>query len=147
MANFRYKRHLLQANMPQLNTFLVGATQTILAGDLLMIAVGYAVKATSGNIAGNLLGIAQEDATTTAAGDDSVVVEMVDRWSVIEGKVSGTDATKVNLWTTRYDIEDTGHTANFDDTGAGFLIPVAIPDSSINGYCDFVPAAASIWTA
>lgn len=145
---FKYKRHLLQANYPQIVEIYVGTSQTILSGDLIIVTGGYAIKATDGSVsAGKLLGIAQESVTSTTEGVLTVKVMLVDQWTVITAPVTGTGIAQASLFTLHYDIDSTAQIVDETDTTGGFLTPIILPDAIASGYCDFVPKASVLWNA
>jgi len=148
--NAQYLRHLMHAQ-PTVVEVVVADNQAILVGDIVCNVAGLATKGSS-SVHTLLLGIALDALTTTThAATDKIKVLLLDEFSVIRLKYTGTatNLVEANVWTTAYDITGTttAVTLNIDDTGNGFLIPVTLLDAAVDDYVDVVPKASVLWNA
>ncbi len=148
--NTQYLRHLMHAQ-PTVVEAVVADSQAILVGDLVCIAAGLVTKA-SASVHTLLFGIALDALTTTThAATSKIKVLLLDEFSVIRLKYTGTASNLVeaNVWTTAYDLTGTttAVTLNLDDTTGGFLIPVTLLDAAVDDYIDVIPKASIMWNA
>ena len=107
----------------------ININQSIVAGDLLVIATNKGSKA--GAAATAVFGIALKDITTGGTVNDTheIPVLMINEKSVLEIGYTGTALTSAALWTNAYDINASQVLDTADVTG-GFLLPVALPNTA-----------------
>lgn len=119
----------LDNSQPMVVDLKIAASQTIVAGDLLVIASGKGTKA--GAAATAVFGIAQADITTGGSVTDanSIPVLVINEKSVLKFTYTGTAATSANLWGTAYDI-NSSQVIDMADTTGGFLILVNLPNTT-----------------
>ena len=136
--DFEYKRSL-DHSQPMSEIVNVAASQTIKAGQVLVVASGLAAKAAAAPTAGTVLGIALADITTSSSvGDsDKIPVLMINEKSVTRVGYIGTDKTSLTAadrFGTCFDIAVDGTTGvqslNLDDTIGGFLKVVGYDNTS-----------------
>ena len=119
----------LDGSQPNEVMLKIAASQTIVAGDLLVISSGKGAKA--GAAATLVFGIALADITTgsSVADTDEIPVLMLNEKSVIRVAYTGTALSSANLWATAYDIT-AAQVLDTADTTGGFLLPVALPNTT-----------------
>lgn len=144
----KYIRSLWGTGGPTVMRVTIGASQSIVKGDLI------GVDGTNGNCievnaaADDIIGIALGAVTTAAGASAEMDVIALDNKSVIRLKnYTGStvdDATSAMCWgKALYDMRTDG-TIDFNDTTGGYLIPIA---PSVGGYTDCVISAAKLWNA
>lgn len=119
----------LDGSKPNEVMLKININQTIVAGDLLVISSGKGSKA--GAAATAVFGIALGDITTggTVTDANEIPVLMLNEKSVIRLSYTGTALTSANLWATAYDVNSSQVLDTADTTG-GFLLPVALPNTT-----------------
>lgn len=119
----------LDNTQPMLASIPVAASQTIVAGDLLVMASGKISKA--GAAATGVFGVAQGAITTggspTAA--DVIPVLIINEKSVLEIGYTGTALVQAGLFNTAYDIT-AAQVLDTADTTGGFLLAVELPNTT-----------------
>jgi hypothetical protein len=149
---FKYLRSLWGTGGPTILQVVVGASQTIVKGDLIKIDAtnGKAILFTAAST--GIIGIALEDITTGASPTDADVLNVIalDSRSVIRcvNYTAGTTdaATSAMCWgKAKYDVQTDGK-IDFNDVTGGFLIPIA-PSDTVAGTTDVVISAAALWNA
>jgi hypothetical protein len=132
---------------PCIERVWVGDNQTIVAGDLLCISSGKAVKA-SETVHTLVIGIAMQDiTTTTASATDYINVLIINEKTVLRFTYdpgSKTSLAAADMFGTLFDI-DADQEVNLDDTTNGFLLVVAYDNT--NYYADCVVKASVLWNA
>lgn len=150
VEKFQYIRSLWGTGGPTILRVIVGNSQTIVKGDLIMVDAsnGKAVKA--GAAATGIIGIATGPITTGVAAVDTDVLDViaVDTNSVIRvGNYEGSTvdaATSAMCWGfAKYDLHSSG-LIDFNDTTGGFMIPVAVSNGK---FTDVVISGAKLWNA
>lgn len=146
---YQYLRSLWGTGGPTVLKVVVGASQTILKGDLIIVDASNGKAIVGGAAATGIIGIAMSDLTTgaTVTDDDTLDVIAIDRNSVLRVKnyVGGTTdaATSAMCYGfAAYDYKD--GEIDFNDVTGGFMKPIA---PSANGYTDVVISAAKLWNA
>lgn len=145
---FSYLRKLNSVAMPCALKVPVGASQTIVKGDLIKVdgTNGKAIKA--GAASTLIIGIANADVTTGATPTESLEVLLIDEFTVLKAAVAGTTKTSVVVadcfGKAKFDIKDTSQEVNLDDTTGGFVIPIT---ASSSGYVEAVISSAALWNA
>lgn len=103
---------------------LVGASQSIKAGDILVKSGQYVVKAASGPSANTIAGVAVEDITTdgTVNGDELIKVDINPNMTYTMNYTGSTKTSVDNKdLGKQFDLGSDAQTINLDDTTGGFL--------------------------
>lgn len=147
---FKYVRSLWGTGGPTVMKVVVGASQTIKKGDLIMVDATNGKAIAAGAAATGIIGLALADITTGSPVTDADTLDVIalDRTSVIRGTnyTGGAvdNATSAMCWgKAKYDVQAAG-TIDFNDVTGGFLIPIA---PSVGGTTDCVISAAALWNA
>lgn len=149
---FKYLRSLWGTGGPTIMQIVVGASQDIVKGDLIIVDAtnGKAIK--FGAAATGIIGIALHDIATTASPTDADTLDIIvlDSKSVIRciNYTAGTvdAATSAMCWgKAKYDVQTDGK-IDFNDVTGGFLIPIAVSNTTA-GTTDCVISAAALWNA
>lgn len=112
---------------PILKQFPVNASQTILAGSVVVLATGKASVAAAAAAAGTVLGVAYQDYTTGGSVTAADVIKVdINPNSIYEFPYSG--STKTSLTDsdkgTQFDLGANAFTVNLDDTTGGYFMCV-----------------------
>lgn len=145
---FKYIRSLWGTGGPTVMRVTVGASQSIVKGDLIMVDSSNGNCVEAGAAAAGIIGISLGAVTTAADGTAELDVIALDNKSVIrvENYTASTvdDATTAMCWgKAKYDTQSDGK-IDFNDTTGGFLIPIA---PSVGGFTDCVISGAKLWNA
>ena len=147
---FKYVRSLWGTGGPTVMKVVVGASQTITKGNLIMVDATNGKAIAAGAAATGIIGLALADITTGATVTDADTLDVIalNRDSVIRATnyTAGTvdNATSAMCWgKAKYDVQSDGK-IDFNDTTGGFLIPIA---PSANGTTDCVISGAALWNA
>lgn len=135
----------LDATQPNEVMLKIAASQTIVAGDLLVISSGKGAKA--GAAATAVFGIAEKDITTggSVTDADEIPVTVLNDRSVIRVAYTGTALTSAGLWGTAYDIT-AAQVLDTADTTGGFLIAVDMPNT-VKTYQDVIVKRSALFSA
>lgn len=145
---FQYVRSLWGTGGPTVMRVVVGNSQSIVKGDLIMVDGSNGNCIEAGAAADNIVGIALHAVTTGAATTADLDVIVLDEKSVIRvvnytgGSVDA--ATSAMCWgKALYDTQSDGK-IDFNDTTGGFLIPIAVSAATTT---DCVISASKLWNA
>ena len=142
MADFTY-RGTLDGSEPQHKSFEVaaGAVGTIVAGDVVEIANGYAALGADGGMAaGNILtGLATSTSTDTVAADGAVDVMFSPAGLIVEGVVTTPGNLTVAFTYDKVTLDVAAGVQTMDENDAGaLLIWEQDSDAATTGICRFV---------
>ena len=146
---FQYIRSLWGTGGPTIMRVIVGASQTIVKGDLIKVDSSNGKAILAGAAASGIIGIATGAITTGESPTDADVLDVIaiNENSVLRvanytaGSVDA--ATSAMCWgKAKYDYN--GGLIDFNDTTGGYMIPVA---PSSGGYTDVVISKAALWNA
>lgn len=124
---FKYKGSL-DGSGPIYKNFQVNNSQTIYAGDYVILSSNKASIGTDAAGAGTVIGVSATDiVTTTAAATDIIKVD-VNPMSIYEVPYTGT-ASSISVGN-KYDMGAAAYQLDADDTTGGFMQVVPQPDGS-----------------
>ena len=118
----------LNGTGPVLKNFPVGDSQTIYAGDVVVLSSGKAVIAAAEATAGTVIGVSNTDIVTTSAGATDVIKVDVNPASIYEAPYDGS-LDNVAIGDPRY--ENAAYIVNAADENGGYFQVVPQPDGSV----------------
>jgi len=117
----------LDGSAPIYKIFQVNDSQTIYAGDIVVLSSGKASIAADGASAGTVLGVSATSITTTTATASDVIKVDVNPMSIYEMPYTGSATPAVG---TKYDLGTAAYELDADDTTDGWLQVVPQEDGS-----------------
>lgn len=124
----------LNGTSPIYKEFPVNDSQTIYAGDIVVLDTNKVSIAADGAAAGTVLGVAATDIVTTTATDEDVILVDVNPASIYQAPYTGTATPAIG---NKYDLGTAAYEVDADDTTDGFIQVVGNVDTT-NKTCDVI---------
>lgn len=125
----------VDGSAPILREFLVNNTQTIVAGDIVVLSTGKASIAADAAGAGTVIGISHSSIVTTTATDDDIILVDVNPNSIYRMGYIGANPTVG----TKYDMGAAAYQFDGDDSTGGYIQVVGNVDTT-NKFADVILA-------